>query len=416
MQWMFALDHTHYARWMSIFLKDLQLIPSKYPSIFEEFKRGYFTVKNGNRKFSNIGVDQGHEQNNKLIKIEGGAIGIFDNPKTLLRWAVAGPIVAQICRDAEEEEVKEKKHHEDNGSFEAKFRKDIQSLYDAFNEFGNPFGEEQKQLVQISSRFVLDKSSSDSVFKAKQTAKDQFESLTKERLCGEVSSLYNIIHKNNLQLFRSRNLLVTSRSKNKIVSLKSDCKLYANLFIACQSREGDLDSFFAHENHSYPISVSESGNMVRKCNFKSDFLKCLDAYGTPSDESPAVQIKVIDGAAFVNMNPPRGASTFGNYCSELKDKLKTIGNDLARVDVAFDIYKDKSLKSQTRENRGAGIRVSVRENTPVLKNFASFMRNDLNKTELFATLAQSFTAIANPTIVATNLENVVTNDLSLNNQ
>ena len=174
MPWMFALHHTHYARWMSVFLKDLQLIPSKYPSIFGEFKRGYVTVKNGNRKFSNIGVDQGHEQNNKLIKIEGGAIGIFDNPKTLLRWAVAGPIAAQICNDAEEEEVKEKKHHEDNDSFEAKLRKVVQSLYDAFNEFENPFGEEQKQLVQISSRFVLDKSSSVSVFKGKQTGKSLF--------------------------------------------------------------------------------------------------------------------------------------------------------------------------------------------------------------------------------------------------
>ena len=300
---MFALDHTHYAKWVSVFLKDLQLIPSKYPSIFEEFKRGYFTVKNGNRKFSNVAVDQGHEQNYKLIKIEGGAIGIFGNPKTLLRWAVAGSIVAHICKDAEEEEVKEKKHHEDNDSFEAKFREDVQSLYDAFNEFGNPFGEEQKQLVQISSRFVLDKSSPDSVFKAKQTGKDQFESFTKERLCGEVSSLYNIIHKNNLQLFRSRNLLVTSRSKKKVVSLKSDCKLYANLFIACQSREGDLDSFIARENHSYPISISEYGRL-RKCSSKSDFLKCLVAYGTPSDEPPAVQMKVTDGAAFVNMNPP----------------------------------------------------------------------------------------------------------------
>ena len=127
-------------------------------------------------------------------------------------------------------------------------------------------------------------------------------------------------------------------------------------------------------------------------------------------------MKVMDGAAFVNMNPPRGACTLCNYCSELKDKLKTIVNGLARVDVVFDICKDKSLKSQTRENRGPGIRVSVLENTPVLKNFTSFIKNDLNKTELFVMLAQSFTAIANLTIVATNLENVVTNDLSLNNQ
>ena len=56
----------------------------------------------------NIGVDPAHEQNNKVIKIDGGAIGIFDNPKALLRWAVAGPIFAQICKADEEEEAKEK--------------------------------------------------------------------------------------------------------------------------------------------------------------------------------------------------------------------------------------------------------------------------------------------------------------------
>ena len=212
MPWMFALDHTHYSRWMSVFLKDLQQIPSKYPSVFEEFKKGYFTVKNGNRKFSNIGIDQGHEQNNKLVKIEGGAIGIFDNPKALLRWAVAGPIVAQICKDAEDDDVKEKKHHEDNETFERNFRKDVKSLYDAFLEFGNPFSEEQNQLVQISSRVVLDQSSSDSVFQAKQKGKDQFKSLTKDRLSSELSSRYDTISKNNLTLLRSKNTIITSKS------------------------------------------------------------------------------------------------------------------------------------------------------------------------------------------------------------
>ena len=54
--WIFALDHIHYARWLSVFVKDLQQIPSKYPSIFEAFKKGYFTVKNSNSAFSNIGV------------------------------------------------------------------------------------------------------------------------------------------------------------------------------------------------------------------------------------------------------------------------------------------------------------------------------------------------------------------------
>ena len=93
-------------------------------------------------------------------------------------------------------------------------------------------------------------------------------------------------------------------------------------------------------------------------------------------------MKVLDRAAFVNINPPRDVSTFGEYCSELTNKVKSTGSGLERVDVVFDIYKDESL-SQTRENRGTGIRVSVREGTPVLKNSSSFMINDIKKTAVY---------------------------------
>ena len=70
--WMFTLDHIHYA---------LQQIPLNHPSIFEAFEKGYFIVKSSSqRKFFNIEVNQVHEQNNKLVKIDGGAIEILDNP------------------------------------------------------------------------------------------------------------------------------------------------------------------------------------------------------------------------------------------------------------------------------------------------------------------------------------------------
>ena len=101
----------------------------------------------------------------------------------------------------------------------------------------------------------------------------------------------------------------------------------------CQSREGDLDSFFAHENHAYPVSLSEYGRF-RMCNSKSDFWDCLNNYGDSSEEVPAVDLTVIDGAAFVNMNPPFGKLTFEEYCDKLKDKL---GHGVTRMDTVFDI-------------------------------------------------------------------------------
>ena len=113
--------------------------------------------------------------------------------------------------------------------------------------------------------------------------------------------------------------MISSKAKQKIVNLKSDCKLYSRLFIAYEAREGNLEKRFAHENNSFPIAISEHGKL-RKCASKSDFLKCLYENEEPSVESPKVDMKVIDGAASVCMNAPKCAKTIGDYCMELEEK------------------------------------------------------------------------------------------------
>ena len=91
-----------------------------------------------------------------------------------------------------------------------------------------------------------------------------------------------------------------------------------------------------------------------------------------------------------------------------------IGRAVTRMDAVFDVYKEGSLKSQTREKRGTGIRVSVREHAPVLKNFTNFMRCDASKTELFVMISQKASSLSTPIVVGTVSEGVVTNQPSLN--
>ena len=38
-----------------------------------------------------IALDQNHEQENKIIKGDGEAVGLNDNPVALKRWIVTGP-------------------------------------------------------------------------------------------------------------------------------------------------------------------------------------------------------------------------------------------------------------------------------------------------------------------------------------
>ena len=48
------------------------------------------------RPFSSIAMDQAHEQNKKVVQGDGGAVGLLQNPKALLRLMVAGPELARV--------------------------------------------------------------------------------------------------------------------------------------------------------------------------------------------------------------------------------------------------------------------------------------------------------------------------------
>jgi hypothetical protein len=141
----------------------------------------------------------------------------------------------------------------------------------------------------------------------------------------------------------------------------------------------------------------------------------LEELKAPSLNPPIVETKVIDSAAFVNINAPKESKTFGEYCSiEIADKIRRLSCSLKRLDFVFDTYREVSIKSQTREDRGKGFRVSVREETPICKRFSEFLRNNDNKTELFKMLAGYIVKVSTTdvTIIATSAEHVLSNSNS----
>ena len=123
---------------------------------------------------------------------------------------------------------------------------------------------------------------------------------------------------------------------------------------------------------------------------------------------------VADGAVLVNMNPPKLSKTYGEYANiEFVRSLNRIIGNASRFDCVFDIYKKGSIKSCTRESRGTGVRISVRSETVIFKNFTKFMREDENKSELFQMLADSITSSnvfqERTSIISTKLSQITSN-------
>jgi len=91
----------------------------------------------------------------------------------------------------------------------------------------------------------------------------------------------------------------------------------------------------------------------------------------------------------MNTLPLRTAQTFEDYA--LLDVLRTIlaySSNYDRRDIVFDVYRQSSLKAETRSKRGSGVRRRVTGNGRLTQNWQNFMRdNDNKKTELFIFLA-----------------------------
>ena len=86
--WFFMFDHCHYTRWLTVQWFDLYTIESKFPDLYNYFSNGNFSFQKSNREFSRMGLDQIHEQNNKIIKGAGGASDLLnkEDDSALLWW------------------------------------------------------------------------------------------------------------------------------------------------------------------------------------------------------------------------------------------------------------------------------------------------------------------------------------------
>ena len=97
-----------------------------------------------------MGIYHAQEQNNKILKTDGRVIRVLHNPITLLKWTICGPVISEILK--EEGGNLPELDHEDTASFEKDFCKDRDSLIASILEYGNPFKEEEQNLVHITSR------------------------------------------------------------------------------------------------------------------------------------------------------------------------------------------------------------------------------------------------------------------------
>ena len=93
--------------------------------------------------------------------------------------------------------------------------------------------------------------------KVEEVGMAHYEFSIAERLMQQSKSLYDPIKRNNLRASDDPASNVSSKTKQQLSSARNHCLLFPRLYISCQTREGNLDQFFQHENQSFPPSLSQ---------------------------------------------------------------------------------------------------------------------------------------------------------------
>ena len=156
------------------------------------------------------------------------------------------------------EEKTEFRHHEETPSFQKGFVRSVSSLKCEFEKLGNQFSDTYgDELLQICSRDVMSATTIETIRSIETIGMCQYQAFITERLKGSTKDIDNPIKTNKLPLFNSKSLpKQPSKVEIQQKSLKSDIRIFSQLYIATQTRDVDLDTFFSHENSSHLYHVT----------------------------------------------------------------------------------------------------------------------------------------------------------------
>ena len=392
----FAMDHQNYARWVPIFIRDLENLP---PDVQAQFETGNWTIRISNHRFSSMPIDQAHEQLNKRVKGVGGVIGLTESPFMLEKWAMTGPEIARVLSefsgDSDDPEILP--HHNEGFSSQKRFKEHVVDLLEVILANINPFDEHSQQLVTLDNKVCESPAASASVRTIDSLGKEQYTTYRKNVLDSNVTALSAPIKRNNLLLFHEVKIRKVSSVKLKVQHFKNQTDLFGKAFLMADSRGGPevLKTFFQHESSQYPPSLSSEEAIYS--NTKSDLLTCILETSSEDDSSGFEPIApkvydfiVLDGGALIHSitgSSQKGTNFDAFYERVFFPRVLHDMNRTKRLDIVWDRYSQFSIKESAREKRGKSTRKRVDGSAKVPGEWHDFLLNPDNKNELFRFLS-----------------------------
>lgn len=353
--YVFALDHTHYSRWLPVLVFDCERLEALSKYVFDQFvDRGNFVISKTSKLHSRIAIDQGHEQNN------GGAKSVFgggdllnknDEGDALLRFITGTPEIMRCT--AEYEAIRDSKtgrsaraateHHENYPSFQMEFVSKTLRLVDCIESCINMFGSEADgPMVYINTAREMPRSRevAASIRAEVGLGREQVDSFVWNRLVVCSVPLTEPIKKNNILLPSNCDLESTVFHT---ITPKEDGKLLSSMKLGACLRKSEVLTALQYEPHGVPPTFTNKGKLYQ--TNKAYLLTTVKSLAENNKDESILPVRathlVIDLSmlvvSIVNRRSTAGVKTVLKFFDLVWREITWLG-EYSRIDLVGDNY------------------------------------------------------------------------------
>ena len=187
-KYILSYNRLDYALNISEYLARVDNTRTTDPEMWNMFQTGGFALKANSIPFTGIGVDQGQEFLNKILKGEGGLRGITNRPAALLQFCLSASELARLALETEEligfnpKSKRQHHHHLSSAKFIERQNK-VELLYNVLEPY-NIFESTEPQLHNVMTKQVVSKVIEEDILKFETRGENAMKLFVQERICG----------------------------------------------------------------------------------------------------------------------------------------------------------------------------------------------------------------------------------------
>ena len=262
-----SMDRIKYRRMLPVYLADMKHLESEEPTIWNSFLQGNFAVKKSDISFTSLGIDHAGEQQNKLLEIQGGIVGITKNEHARIRYFLTASILANISSELKNiiSTNSYTSHHRLNKNAAiSKQAKMMNSLRKTLDERRFSLeSTEENTMFNIITNVVQPEEIYNDVMSVPNRGKQIFEQFFKERLQSTSTiGIWEPVKRLNLKLFTWGNEKKKQKTDQKIEDYKESCGMFARCALAASCSDVDMENIVGEYELSIVPRSLMSSNVI----------------------------------------------------------------------------------------------------------------------------------------------------------